>query len=141
MRRPPESALVWYEDWRDGMLTQYWKQPSPETWGVWQDGWLGRPYSQLEGTGEIWLEHEGFGDIHICAAIAFPQGSRGRGGIMLGALWLCINMATQCLELWQGGSLLGSYQSSYANTPAGSLRGSQAGRHIFYGAVPGLACF
>ncbi|MCL1912779.1 MAG: hypothetical protein FWG10_02550 [Eubacteriaceae bacterium] len=28
----------------------------------------------------------------------------------------------QCLELWQGSSLLGSYESSYSNTPAGSLR-------------------
>jgi|GEM_PF-6361019 len=62
------------------MLTLYWKQPLPETWGVWQEGWLGRPNSQLEGSGEIRLEHEGFGDMHMRATIAFPAGSRGRGG-------------------------------------------------------------
>ena len=74
LRRKPDSALVWYEDFRDyGVLeTNYWSVLSG-SWTVWrsEEYSMERVYSQLEGSGQLAWQYSGFHDI-------FGQGWRSR---------------------------------------------------------------
>jgi len=127
LRRRPDSALVWYEDFRDGnMLPQsYWTILDGE-WTVWQnpDSTANRPYSQLDGHGRLAWKYDGFSDVHIRARLAFPQNGSGRAGVFCGDLFCCLNVDTQRVELYQGSTLLGSYSTSFNKTPDSSLRSS-----------------
>jgi hypothetical protein len=125
LRRKPDSALIWYEDFRDRNILpeNYWTVLDGE-WDVWQDpdSTESRPYSQLEGYGKLAWKYEGFSDIHIRARLAFPQNSSGRAGVFLGDIFCCLNYDTQRVELYQGTSLLGSYSTSFSKTADADLR-------------------
>jgi len=125
LRRKPDSALIWYEDFRDRNILpeNYWTVLDGE-WDVWQDpdSTESRPYSQLEGYGKLAWKYDGFSDIHIRARLAFPQNSSGRAGVFLGDLFCCLNYDTQRVELYQGNSLLGSYSTSFSKTADADLR-------------------
>jgi spore germination protein YaaH len=125
LRRRPDSALVWYEDFRDPTTLQdtYWTTLSG-SWEVWRSDQYSsdRVYSQLEGSGQLAWKYSGFSDIHIRARIAFPQNGGGKAGIFLGNIFCCINIDTQRLELYQGSSLLGNYSASFSKTPNASIR-------------------
>jgi len=125
LRRKPDSALVWYEDFRDPITLQesYWITLSG-SWGVWHDtgGNGNRPYSQLEGSGQLAWKYEGFTDVHVRARIAFPENGNGRAGVFLGDVFCCINIDNQRVELYQGTTLLGSWQGSYSRTPDADIR-------------------
>ena len=105
LRRKPDSALVWYEDFRDEQKIpeSYWTTLSGE-WDVWQDpnSDANRPYSQLEGYGQLAWNYNGFSDIHLRAQIIIPPDGGGKSGVFLGSLFLCINYDTQRLELYEG---------------------------------------
>ncbi|EKC59578.1 glycosyl hydrolase-like protein, partial [human gut metagenome] len=68
LRRKPDSALVWYEDFRDDtpLPDSYWTTLSGE-WSVWRESYTteNRPYSLLEGSGKLAWKYEGFSDLHI----------------------------------------------------------------------------
>lgn len=127
LRRKPDSALVWYEDFRDDnpLPDSYWTTLSGE-WTVWRkrpswgDG--GRPYSQLEGSGQIAWNYSGFHDVHLRARLAFPTTGGGRAGVFCGSLFCCLNFDSQRVELYNGSSLLGSYSTSFTKTPEDLLR-------------------
>jgi len=125
LRRKPDSALIWYEDFRDRNILpeNYWTVLDGE-WDVWQepDSTESRPYSQLEGYGKLAWKYDGFSDIHIRARLAFPQNSSGRAGVFLGDIFCCLNYDTQRVELYQGNSLLGSYSASFSKTADADLR-------------------
>ncbi|CDG36229.1 putative glycosyl hydrolase [Acetivibrio thermocellus BC1] len=125
LRRKPDSALIWYEDFRDRNILpeNYWTVLDGE-WDVWQDpdSTESRPYSQLEGYGKLAWKYDGFSDIHIRARLAFPQNSSGRAGVFLGDIFCCLNYDTQRVELYQGNSLLGSYSTSFSKTADADLR-------------------
>ena len=125
LRRKPDSALIWYEDFRDRNILpeNYWTVLDGE-WDVWQDpdSTESRPYSQLEGYGKLAWKYDGFSDIHIRARLAFPQNSSGRAGVFLGDIFCCLNYDTQRVELYQGNSLLGSYSASFSKTVDADLR-------------------
>lgn len=125
LRRKPDSALVWYEDFRDPINLQesYWITLSG-SWAVWHDTNVNgnRPYSQLEGIGQLAWKYEGFTDVHVRARIAFPENGYGRAGVFLGDVFCCINIDNQRVELYQGTSLLGSWQGSYSRTPDADIR-------------------
>jgi hypothetical protein len=125
LRRKPDSALIWYEDFRDRNILpeSYWTILSGE-WSVWQDpdSTESRPYSQLEGHGELAWKYGGFSDVHIRARLAFPQNGGGRAGVFLGDIFCCLNYDTQRIELYQGTSLLGSYSTSFSKTPDSEIR-------------------
>jgi hypothetical protein len=125
LRRKPDSALIWYEDFRDRNILpeSYWTILSGE-WSVWQDpeSTADRPYSQLEGHGELAWKYGGFSDVHIRARLAFPQNGGGRAGVFLGDIFCCLNYDTQRVELYQGASLLGSYSTSFSKTPDSEIR-------------------
>ena len=99
LRRKPDSALVWYEDFEDyGMLdTGYWQTLSG-SWKVWRSDEYSesRVYSQLDGSGQFAWNYEGFRDIHLRARLAF--------------------------ELWNGSTKLGSYSQSISQTASSNLR-------------------
>ena len=63
LRRKPDSALVWYEDFRDDtpLPDSYWTTLSGE-WSVWRESYTteNRPYSLLEGSGKLAWKYEGF---------------------------------------------------------------------------------
>lgn len=125
LRRRPDSALAWYEDFRDGnMLPQsYWTILDGE-WTVWQnpDSTANRPYSQLDGHGRLAWKYDGFSDVHIRARLAFTQSGSGRAGVFCGDLFCCLNVDTQRVELYQGSTLRGSYSTSFHKTPDSSIR-------------------
>jgi len=125
LRRKPDSALIWYEDFRDRNILpeNYWTVLDGE-WDVWQDpdSTESRPYSQLEGYGKLAWKYDGFSDIHIRARLAFPQNSSGRAGVFLGDIFCCLNYDTQRVELYQGNSLFGSYSTSFSKTADADLR-------------------
>lgn len=125
LRRKPDSALVWYEDFRDEQKIpeSYWTTLSGE-WDVWQDpnSDANRPYSQLEGYGQLAWNYNGFSDIHLRAQIIIPPDDGGKSGIFLGSLFLCINYDTQRLGLYEGATPKGSYSASYVKTAKADLR-------------------
>ena len=125
LRRKPDSALAWYEDFRDPITLQetYWQTLSG-SWAVWksEEYATGRVYSQLEGSGQLAWNYSGFTDAHIRARIAFPANGSGRAGVFIGNVFCCINIDSQRVELYQGSTLLGSYSASYSRTPDSSIR-------------------
>ena len=125
LRRKPDSALVWYEDFRDyGVLeTNYWTALSG-SWSVWRSEEYSteRVYSQLEGSGQLAWQYDGFTELHLRARLAFPANGSGRAGVFCGNLFCCLNYDTQRVELYQGTTLLGSYSQEIARTPAADLR-------------------
>lgn len=86
LRRKPDSALIWYEDFRDEnpLPSSYWTTLSGE-WEVWQNknDPATRPYSQLDGHGRLAWKYNGFSDVHLRARLAFPSDGSGRAGIFL----------------------------------------------------------
>ena len=125
LRRRPDSGLAWYEDFRDPVTLQstYWQTLSG-SWSVWQDPDAvgSRPYSQLEGSGQLAWKYNNFSDVHIRARLAFPMNGTGRAGVFCGDVFCCINIDAQRIELYQGATLLGSYSASYLKTPDADLR-------------------
>ncbi len=125
LRRKPDSALVWYEDWRDPITLQstYWTTLSG-SWSVWRSDEYAteRVYSQLEGSGQLAWIYSSFSDVHLRARIAFPSNGSGRAGVFIGNVFYCINIDTQRVELYQGSALLGSYSASYSRTPDVDIR-------------------
>jgi len=125
LRRKPDSALIWYEDFRDKtpLPDSYWTTLSGQ-WHVWQDSasTANRPYSQLEGQGQLAWRYDKLSDIHLRAQIIFPQDGSGRAGVFLGDLFCCLNIDTQRVELYEGETCLGSYETSIRRTPDDILR-------------------
>lgn len=127
LRRKSDSALIWYEDFRDDppIPSSYYTTLSGE-FEVWQEelayGSTARPYSQLDGYGEIAWNYNSFSDIHIRASIGFPSSGNGRAGIFVGDVFCCFNIDAQTVELYQGTSLLGSYSTTFSKTSDANLR-------------------
>ena len=125
LRRKPDSALVWYEDFRDyGVLaTNYWTTLSGK-WEVWRSEEYSteRVYSQLEGSGKLAWKYDGFSDIHLRARLAFCSDGGGRAGIFCGDLFCCLNYDNQAVELYNGSTLLGSYSTDLVKTSDADLR-------------------
>lgn len=127
LRRKPDSALVWYEDFRDEQKIpeSYWTVLSGE-WDVWQEdlpyGDTSRPYSQLEGYGQLAWNYNGFSDIHLRAQIIFSENGGGKAGVFLGSLFCCFNYDSQCIELYEGSTLKGSYATDFSQTAKADLR-------------------
>ena len=98
LRRKPDSALVWYEDFRDyGVLeTDYWTVRSG-SWEVWRSDEysMERVYSQLEGKGELAWNYDGFSELHLRARLAFPANGSGKAGVFCGSLFCCLNSSSQ----------------------------------------------
>ncbi len=125
LRRKPDSALIWYEDFRDedALPESYWQTLSG-SWKVWRSDEYSsdRIYSQLEGKGELAWQYDGFSDIHLRARLAFPAESGGKAGVFCGSLFCCLNYDSQRLELYNGSTLLGSYGTSISQTAESDLR-------------------
>ena len=127
LRRKPDSALIWYEDFRDEnpLPESYWTTLSGK-WEVWREGYENRPYSQLEGSGQLAWKYSGFSDIHLRARLAFPAGGSGKAGVFCGDVFCCLNYDTQRVELYKGSTLLGSYSQTISRTANADLRGNPA---------------
>lgn len=125
LRRKPDSALIWYEDFRDEnpLPESYWRKQSG-TWTVWREDESSteRVYSQLEGSGQLAWRYDGFKDIHLRARLAFPADGSGRTGVFCGNLFCCLNVTTQAVELYDGSTLLGSYSMEIKRTADADLR-------------------
>ncbi len=125
LRRKPDSALIWYEDFRDyGAIPEsYWTTLSGK-WSVWRSDEYSesRVYSQLEGYGQLAWKYDGFSDIHLRVQLIFPSSFTGKAGIFLGSLFCCMNYDTQRIELYEGSTLKGSYSTSFSRTADADLR-------------------
>ena len=125
LRRKPDSALVWYEDFRDynALNDSYWTTLSG-SWKVWRKDEYSeeRVYSQLDGSGKLAWKYDGFSDIHLRAKLAFPAGSTGKAGVFCGDIFCCLNYDSQAVELYNGSTLLGSYSESISQTASSILR-------------------
>ena len=93
LRRKPESALVWYEDFCDysEIPTNYFTVLDG-SWKIWKDESSDRirKYSQLEGSGKLALDYTGFSEIHVRARFAFKSSGGGKAGVFLGSIFCCI---------------------------------------------------
>ncbi len=125
LRRKPDSALIWYEDFRDenALPDTYWTTLSG-SWKVWREDEYSseRVYSQLEGSGQLAWQYSGFSDIHLRARLAFPSDGSGRAGVFCGNLFCCLNITNQAVELYNGSTLLGSYSTEISRTFNANLR-------------------
>lgn len=125
LRRDPDSALIWYENFQDyGVLqTNYWKVLTGN-WEIWRADKYSqeRIYSQLEGSGKIALNYSGFSEIHIRARFAFPSDSSGRTGVFCGNIYCCLNINSQAVELYKDETLIDSYPVELERTADGELR-------------------
>lgn len=125
LRRKADSALVWYEDFRDDnpLPQSYWTTLSGE-WSVWQDtsSSMNRPYSQLEGKGQLAWNYNNFSDIHLRAQIIFPETFSGKAGVFIGTIYCCFNYDNQRIELYENSTLKGSYATSFSKTSAANIR-------------------
>lgn len=124
LRRKPDSALIWYEDFRDEnpLPDSYWTTLSGK-WEVWRESsFASRPYSQLEGSGQLAWNYGSFTDIHLRARLAFPSTGSGKAGVFCGNLFCCLNYDTQRVELYNGSTLLGSYSTEISRTSSANLR-------------------
>lgn len=125
LRRKPDSALIWYEDFRDGnaLPESYWTTLSG-SWKVWREDEYSssRVYSQLEGSGQLAWQYSGFSDIHLRARLAFPSDGSGRAGVFCGDIFCCLNITNQAVELYNGSTLLGSYSTEIGRTADSLLR-------------------
>lgn len=124
LRRKPDSALIWYEDFRDDnpLPDSYWTTLSGK-WEVWRESsFASRPYSQLEGSGQLAWNYGSFTDIHLRARLAFPSTGSGKAGVFCGNLFCCLNYDTQRVELYNGSTLLGSYSTEISRTSSANLR-------------------
>ena len=125
LRRDPDSALIWYEDFKDPDILpgSYWDS-SEGDWDVWKEDETSteRVYSQLEGNGDLMWLYDGFSDIHLRAVIGFPSDSSGRAGIYCGDIFCCLNITDQAVELYNGDDLIGSYSQSISYTSDDDLR-------------------
>jgi spore germination protein YaaH len=125
LRRKPDSALIWYEDFRDyGVLkTNYWQTLSG-AWTVWREDEYSeeRVYSQLDGSGQLAWQYDGFLDVHLRARLAFPSSGSGKAGVFCGGLFCCLNVDSQAVELYYGNTLLGSYSQTIERTANSNLR-------------------
>ena len=74
LRRKPDSALIWYEDFRDygALPASYWTTFSGK-WSVWRSDEYSeeRVYSRLECHGQLTWKYDGFSDIHLRAQLIF----------------------------------------------------------------------
>lgn len=114
LRRPPEYAYIWYDDFRD------WDEGPPPShaynvagnWTVKKDpnDLSARPYSWITGSGQISLTYNGFNDILVRATIKLD--SQGRAGVFFNGIWLAINSYTGRLELYDGSTLAGTYNAN-----------------------------
>jgi spore germination protein YaaH len=115
LRRDPDSALIWYEDFKDygvtGILPSQYYKINSGTWFVYNDpeDLRPRPFSWVIGSGEFQLDYSFFSEVHVRARVGFTAGSAGRSGLYFGNLFLCLNMNAQALELYENEVLKGSY--------------------------------
>lgn len=79
-------------------------------------------YSQLEGYGQLAWNYNSFSNIHLRAQIIFPENGGGKAGVFLGSLFCCFNYDTQCIELYEGSTLKGSYATDFSKTAKADLR-------------------
>ncbi len=125
LRRKPDSALIWYEDFRDEtpLPDSYWTTLSG-SWAVWKspDPEASRPYAQLEGSGKLAWRYNSLSDIHLRARLAFPADSGGRAGVFCGTLFCCLNATSQAVELYNGDTLIGSCSTEIRKTADENLR-------------------
>ena len=125
LQRKPDSALVWYEDFRDDnpLPESYWTTLAGK-WSVWQDSKSLeiRPYSQLEGYGQLAWNYNSFSDIHLRAQMILPKSFTGKAGVFIGSIFCCINYDNQAVELYEGSILKGAYSTSFSRTADADIR-------------------
>jgi spore germination protein YaaH len=130
LRRAPDSALVWYEDFKDGWGTvgQFWTVQSGN-WTVWQEGdWeANRPYSQLDGQGRLALSFSAMSDAHVRFRVGFPEGATGAAGVAVGNIQLLFDPEAQLLRLMNGGSQAASWALPTADRHPESVLRTGAG--------------
>ena len=103
---------------QDPLPESYWTTLSSK-WEVWREGYENRPYSQLEGSGQLAWKYSGFQELHLRARLAFPADGSGKAGV-----FCCLNLDTQRVELYKGSTLLGSYSQTISRTSNADLRGN-----------------
>lgn len=111
LRTPPDSANIWYEDYRgysdygSSKYSDFWVTtgtavilPNEEH----EEDWTKEPQKlQLNGTSI--LKKTNWSDVHIYARW---NGKSGQVGVTLGNLFACMNYNNNQLQLWNGSTLV-----------------------------------
>lgn len=108
LRTPPDSANIWYEDFRG--YSAYGSSKFTDFWVVDGDATVIENSSgdttvaqQIKLNGEAHLKRTDFADADVYARW---NGGAGRVGVTLGNLFACMNYSNNQLQLWNGNSLV-----------------------------------
>lgn len=138
LRTPPDSANIWYEDYRgysdDGSTkySDFWITsgtaaivPNEE----WTEDWAKQPQKlQLSGTSV--LKQTNWSDVHIYAK--WKNGS-GRVGVTLGSLFACMNYNNNQLQLWDGETLVHALSFTMTGEQAIAMRVRSGSVRVYTG--------
>lgn len=138
LRTPPDSANIWYEDYRG--YSDYGSSKYADFWVTdgsaeiipneeWTEDWAKEPQKlQLNGTSV--LKKTNWSDAHIYARW---NGGSGRIGVVLGNLFACMNYNNNQLQLWNGSSLVHAISFTMTGEQAIAMRVRQNSVRVYTG--------
>ena len=108
LRTPPDSANIWYEDYRgysengSSKYSDFWVTSGNAVILPNEEGTMNEP-QQLRLSGESYLKRTNWTDVHVYARW---NGGSGRVGVTFGSLFACMNYSNNQLQLWNGSTLV-----------------------------------
>jgi len=138
LRTPPDSANIWYEDYRG--YSDYGSSKYSDFWITdgtariipneeWTEDWAKEPQKlQLNGTSI--LKKTNWSDVHIYARW---NGGAGRVGVTLGNLFACMNYNNNQLQLWNGSTLVHAISFTMTGEQAIAMRVRDGSVRVYTG--------
>lgn len=103
LRRVPDSALVWYEYWRN-------YSNIPLNFYIIHSGNWSIYNNYLYGSGDISLNFDNFNELHVVARISLIGANNA--GIYLGKLYISLDYSNQRIAIYKDSTLIGQYSKS-----------------------------
>lgn len=138
LRTPPDSANIWYEDYRG--YTDYGASKYSDFWVTsgtatiipneeWVEDWAKEP-QKLQLNGASTLKKTNWSDVHIYARW---NGGSGRVGVTLGNLFACMNYNNNQLQLWNGNTLVHAISFTMTGEQAIAMRVRNGSVRVYTG--------
>lgn len=135
LRTPPDSANIWYEDYRgytasgSSKYSDFWVNSGTATIVEDPSGSSDVP-QKLKLNGISTLKRTSFSDAHIYARW---NGGGGRVGVVLGDLFACMNYSNNQLQLWNGSTLVHAISFTMNGSQAIAMRVRENSVRVYTG--------
>lgn len=138
LRTPPDSANIWYEDYRGyadsgaSKYSDFWVTDGTATIipnEEWTEDWAKEPQKLLLN-GTSTLKKTDWSDVHVYARW---NGGAGRVGVTLGNLFACMNYNNNQLQLWNGSSLVHAISFTMTGEQAIAMRVRNGSVRVYTG--------